>query len=136
MNEEQDLVIPLVEERVSTAKREVETGRVRVRTRVEERQQMIRSELARDEVEIERVPMNVELSALPEVRQEGGTTIIPIVEEVLIVEKKLVLVEEIRLRRTTASQEYTQPVTIRSQRADVTREESSGDHHHKQTTKE
>jgi stress response protein YsnF len=61
MNEEQNLVIPLVEERVSATKREVETGRVRVRTRVEERQELVRAELARDEVDVERVAIGREV---------------------------------------------------------------------------
>ncbi|QPQ54468.1 DUF2382 domain-containing protein [Allosphingosinicella flava] len=122
MTEEQNLVIPLVEERVSTAKREVETGRVRLRTRVEERQEMARADLARDEVEIERVPLNVEVDAVPDVRQEGDVTIVPVVEEVLVVEKKWVLVEEIRFRRTRSHEEFAQSVTVRAQRAEVERE--------------
>jgi len=127
MKEEQNLVIPLVEERVSATKREVETGRVRVRTRVEERQEMIREDLARDEVDIERVPLDIEVDAMPQVRQEGDVTIVPVVEEVLVVQKKLVLVEEIRLRRTRSHEEFAEPVTVRAQRAEVERQESSGD---------
>lgn len=126
MDEEQNLVIPLVEERVSATKREVETGRVRVRTRVEERQEIVRADLARDSVEIERVAMNVEISAVPAVRQEGDITVVPVVEEVLVVEKKLMLVEEVRLRRTRSIEEHTQPVTLASQRAEIEREASGG----------
>ena len=128
MEEEQNLVIPLVEERVSATKREVETGRVRVRTRVEERQETVRADLARESVEIQRVPMNVEVSDMPAVRQEGGTTIVPVVEEVLVVEKKLMLVEEVHLRRTRSIEEHTQPVTLAAQRAEIEREASGGGH--------
>lgn len=126
MTDEQH-VIPLIEEQVSVTKRHVETGRVRVHTRVHETQQMVRQQLARDEVEIERVAVNRVVTDMPKVRQEGGATIVPVVEEVLFVEKKLMLVEEIYLRRKLSHEEYAQPVTLRSQRVEIEREASSGD---------
>jgi uncharacterized protein (TIGR02271 family) len=122
MTEEQEVAaIPLVEERVSVAKREVETGRFRIRVRVEERQDIVPAELAHDEVEIERVPMNQTLSQLPSVRLEGSTTIIPVVEEVVVVEKKLVLVEEIHVRRKSNVRTQDIPVTLRSEQAEIER---------------
>lgn len=128
MKTEKELVIPVVEEHVSATKRNVETGRVRVRTTIERREELIREDLARDEVEIERVAINREVDAMPQVRQDGDTTVVPVVEEVLIVEKRLMLVEEIHLRRTRSHEEYTQPVLLRAQRAEIEREASSGDH--------
>lgn len=122
MTEEQEVAaIPLVEERVSIAKREVETGRFRIRVTVEEREDMVPAELAHDEVEIERVPMNQTLSQLPSVRLEGSTTIIPVVEEVVVVEKKLVLVEEIHVRRKSNVRTEEIPVTLRSEQAEIER---------------
>ena len=137
MTEEQEVAaIPLVEERVSVAKREVETGRFRIRVTVEERQDIVPAELAHDEVEIERVPMNRTLSQLPSVRLEGSTTIIPVVEEVVVVEKKLVLVEEIHVRRKSNVRTQDIPVTLRSEQAEIERtgfaDEAAGavDQHH------
>ncbi len=127
MTDEQKIVIPLVEERVSATKRKVETGRVRIRTHVDERIEVIRQELARDEVEIERVPMNRHLTEMPKVREEKGVTIVPVVEEVLVIEKKLMLVEEIRLSRKRSYEKYEKPITLRAQRAEVEREKLSGD---------
>ena len=127
MTDEQNTVIPLVEERVSATKREVETGRVRIRTHVDERIEVIRQELAREEVEIERVPMDRHITEMPQVREEKGVTIVPVVEEVLVVEKKLMLVEEIRLSRKRSHERYEKPVTLRAQRAEVEREELSGE---------
>jgi uncharacterized protein (TIGR02271 family) len=126
MNEEQNLVIPLVEERVSATKREVETGRVRVHTRVEEREEIVRAELARDRVEVERVAIDQEIAVIPSVRQEGDVTIVPVVEERLVVQKKLFLVEEVRLRRTRTIEEHAQPVRLAAQRAEIEREASGG----------
>jgi uncharacterized protein (TIGR02271 family) len=128
MAEDQEVAaIPLVEERIAVDKREVETGRFRVRIMVEEREERVTEALARDEVDVERVPMNVTLSELPTVRLEGSTTIIPVVEEVLVVEKKLVLVEEIHLRKRSTAQVQEIPVTVRSERAFVEREPIGGE---------
>jgi uncharacterized protein (TIGR02271 family) len=120
-------VIPLVEERAVVGKRLVETGRVRVSTRVEQRQEMVRAELARDEVAVERVPINRPVDAVPEIRQEGEVTIVPVVEEVLVVEKRLVLVEEIHLRRRRTIEEFAQPVMLATQRAEIVRTETGGE---------
>jgi stress response protein YsnF len=127
MPNEREFVIPLVEEHVSATKRKVETGRVRVSTHVDERIEVVRQKLERDEVEIERVPMNREIKDMPRIREEKGVTIVPVVEEVLVVEKKLMLVEEIRLRRTRGYEKYEKPVTLRAQRAEVERVELSGE---------
>jgi stress response protein YsnF len=122
-----DVRIPLVEERLVTSKREVETGRVKVRTLVDEQEALVRETLRHATVEVERVPVEREIDAVPPVREEEGVTIIPVVREVLVVEKKLILAEEIRLRRCTREEEYAQPVLLKSQRAVVEREESSGE---------
>lgn len=114
--------IPLVEERLEVAKRAVESGRVRVHVTVEERQETITEELLRDDVEIERVPRNVPLAEMPHVRLEGNVTIVPVVEEMIVVEKKLVLVEEIHIRRHSGTERREIPVTIRSEQARVERD--------------
>ncbi len=113
--------IPLVEERISVRKREIEGARVRVRVSVEEREERVPVTLAHDEVEVERVPKNLPLSELPSVRLEGSTTIIPVVEEVLVVEKRLVLVEEIHVRRKTGNSTEEISMTLRSEQASIER---------------
>jgi uncharacterized protein (TIGR02271 family) len=122
-----DVRIPLVEERLVTGKKRVETGRVRVRTVIEEEQQTVREQLSRDHVEVERVSMEVEIDEMPPVREEDGITIVPVVREVLVVTKKLILTEEVRLKRVTSSEETARPVTLRVQRALVERDEKSGE---------
>ena len=119
--------IPLVEERLSIGKREVEAGRLRVRVSVEEREERVPVTLAHDEVEIERVPKNLALSELPSVRLEGNVTIIPVVEEVVVVEKRLMLVEEIHVRRKTGNSTEEVAVTLRSEQAAIDRSGVSAD---------
>jgi uncharacterized protein (TIGR02271 family) len=118
--------IPLVEERLAVSKREVETGRLRVRISVDEREERVAAELIRDEVEIRRVPKNEALTEVPGVRTDGDTTIIPVVEEQLVVEKRLVLVEEIHVVRKSETERRDVPVTLRTEQADIEREREGG----------
>lgn len=119
---EEVAAIPLVEEQLMVAKRQVESGRVRVHVSVEERQEVISEQLARDDVQVERVPRNVRLTEMPHVRLEGNTTIVPVVEEVMVVEKALVLVEEIHICRRSVSEPTEIPVSLRVERVNIERE--------------
>jgi uncharacterized protein (TIGR02271 family) len=114
--------IPIVEEEARIEKRVVEGGRVRVHTSVEERQQILRETLAHEEVSVERVPIDREVSAMPDIREEGDVTVIPVVEEILVVERRLRLKEEIRIRKTRRTEAVEVPVTVRATRATVERE--------------
>jgi uncharacterized protein (TIGR02271 family) len=121
MVEEREEIIPLLEERLVTSKQVVETGRVTVRTVIEERDATVREQLERAYVDVERVAVNQEVEIPPPVRHEGDTTIIPVVQEVLVVQKKLVVTEEIRIRHRRVQEEHVEPVSLRSQRALVER---------------
>jgi uncharacterized protein (TIGR02271 family) len=119
---EEAAAIPLLEERLSITKRQVESGRLRVRVTVEERAETVTEQLLRDDLQIEHVPKNVRVTEVPQVRLEGNTTIVPVVEEVLVVEKVLMLVEEIHISRHSVAESREIPVTLRSERAHVERE--------------
>lgn len=123
---EEVAAIPLVEERLEVGKRQVESGRVKVRIAVDKREQTVPAELAHDEIEVRRVPRNVSLSELPGVRIEGDTTIIPVVEEQLVVEKRLMLVEEIHVVRRSRTAVEEIPVMLRSERAEIERAGEGG----------
>jgi uncharacterized protein (TIGR02271 family) len=119
-----DQVVPLVEERLRVDTRETVRGHVRIRVSPETWTETVRRELRGEEIEVERVPVDREVSELPEVRTEGDVTIVPIVEEVLVVEKRLRLKEELHLRRRSTLETVEMPVTLRRERAEV--ERSSG----------
>ncbi|SMH37916.1 YsnF/AvaK domain-containing protein [Azospirillum agricola] len=119
-------VVPLHTETVSVDKHRIERGRVRVTTKAIEREETVRQALEREDVEIVRVPVNRAVAARPDIRQDGSTTIIPIVEEVLVVERRLILREEIHLRKTTRTVQAEQRVTLRSEDAIVERIEEPG----------
>lgn len=116
-----EAVIPLVEEKLLLSKRQVETGRVRVSLTTEVVEEMLRETLRSRRAEVERRPMGQTVTEAPSVRHEGNVMIIPVVEEVLVVEKRLVLREEIHLRMIDEEKAFEQPATRRVQRAAIER---------------
>jgi stress response protein YsnF len=122
-------VIPLVEDQVRVSTRDVVTGRVRVRTVTDTVEETVRQELEGVRAEVERVPVDRLLdpgSPPPQPRVESGVTVVPIVEEVLIVEKRLLLKEEVRITLRDTSEYVEVPVQLRRQRAVVERTDGPG----------
>ncbi len=120
-----EMVLPLIEEALRVGKRRVETGRVRVSVATDTEERLVRETLRSERVEVERVTVDRELAAgepAPLARREAdGTLVVPVLEEVLVIERRLVLREEIRLRTIAAEDTVEQPVTLRRQRAKVER---------------
>ncbi len=120
-----EVVLPLVEEALRVGKRQVETGRVRVSVSTDIEEQVVRETLRSERTELERVPIGRELAVgepAPALRQEpDGTVVVPVVEEVLVVERRLVLREEVRMRLVAVEEPVEQSVTVRKQRASIER---------------
>jgi uncharacterized protein (TIGR02271 family) len=107
------VTIPLVAERLRIDKRDVVTGGVRVQKQVVEHTETIRETLSSDELDIARVPVGRFVDAAPQLRQEGDVTIIPVVEEVAVVQTRLWLREEVHVTRRRVAIESPQTVTLR-----------------------
>ncbi|MBA2672697.1 YsnF/AvaK domain-containing protein [Ramlibacter sp.] len=117
-----ETLISVVEERLEVGKRLVDTGRtLRVQKHVREMPVQLREELAVETVSVERVPVGRTVSEPPAVRQEGEFTIIPVVEERLVVRKELVLVEEVRIHRRQAVRAWEESATVRQESVDIER---------------
>jgi uncharacterized protein (TIGR02271 family) len=125
---EQPERIELTEEELAIAKREVERGRVVVRTPVEERDELAEIALRREDVTVERVPVGLAVDVAPAVREEDGVLIVPVLEEQLVVETRLVLKEEIRITKKSRTEFVRESVRLRSQRAEVVRLEGRDPH--------
>jgi len=115
-----ELVLPLCAEKISIAKRQVVTGRAQVSTSTQQHEEMVSALLTREEVEIERVPIGQRLSDRPEVSERGDILVIPVVEEVIEIERQYLLKEEIRIRRVQSSHTYQERVNLRRQEVVVT----------------
>lgn len=123
-NEEKDdqsVRIPLLEEDLEVAKQIVDGDRLTVETSVDERIEWARETVINEKVSIERVPIGRAVTDPPRIREEDNVTIIPIVREVLRVEKQLILVEELHVTRQQSAQKVEEPVSLRSMRAKITR---------------
>jgi uncharacterized protein (TIGR02271 family) len=117
----------LLAEELSIEKEAVETGRVRVNKQTRTREVFVDEDLLREHAEIERTPIGKQVFEAPPVRQDGETTIIPIVEEVLYTERRLILKEEIKITRRRSTEKFQDRVTLRYQEAVVTRVASSSE---------
>jgi uncharacterized protein (TIGR02271 family) len=116
-----ELIVPLHAEELSVTRRRVTGDTVRVRTATREREQLVDEELTHHRVEIERVVVDRVVDAVPPIREEGDVTIVPIVEEVVVVERRLVLKEEVHMRRVRVTARHRETVTVREQEAVITR---------------
>lgn len=121
-----EAVVPLLQEDVEIEKRQVTTGKVRIQTVSESYEEIASASLEEERVTVTRVPIDRVVTQAPAVRTENGVTIVPVLEEVLIVEKRLVLREELHIRRDVSTQTVAVPVRLRRQRAMVERIEASG----------
>lgn len=119
----QDWQIPVVREELQIGKRTVDTGRgVRVHKTVSEEVIRIDEPLAQQGLEIERVPVNAWVEGpAPVQRQEGDTLVVPVLEEVLVVEKRLRLKEEIRITARATVRHATEQVVLRSEQVSIER---------------
>ena len=114
-------VIPIIHEQVTFDKRVVETGQVRIAKRTVEHEELVDVPLFREEVSVERIPINQFVEEAPPVRQEGDTMIISVVEEQIVLQKRLVLVEELRVRKQIIEDHKPQQVTLLREEVEVTR---------------
>ena len=118
------LRIPIVEEQLALQTRVVETGRgVRIHKTVNEQPVTIDERLVREAVEVRRVPVDllVEGSDTPAPRYEGDTLIVPVLEEVLVVERRLRVKEELHITRNRIEERYHDTVPLKAERVEVER---------------
>jgi uncharacterized protein (TIGR02271 family) len=123
----EEMVIPIVEEELTVETYRLARGKVRVNKRIETREEVVDTPVVHEEVVVEHVPVNKFVDdAAPEVRNENGVLIIPLIEEILVVEKRLFVREEVRVstRRTTTNTPQT--VVLRREVVDIEREDSTG----------
>lgn len=126
MNKDEEVVIPVVEEELDAEARPVPTGGVRVDKHVEQRIRKIEAALVHEEVEVRRVPVNRVVTEVPAVRKKGDTIIVPVVEEELVVTKRLVLREEVHLIKHRAKERFVKEVALDRERAEVSRLDAQG----------
>ena len=127
LSQNQPVVIPVIEEQLHVEKQVVETGRLRINKTVREEEQVVTTPVTHDELSVERIPINQYVEATPAIRYEGDVTVIPVVKEVLVLEKRLMLVEEVHITNRRITTEDTQRITLRSEEVTVDRVHDQSD---------
>ena len=117
-----EAVVPVVEETAVVRKERVATETVRLRKRVHEDEEVLEIPVQTEAMQVERVPVGRWLDAPAEIRHEGATTVYPVVEEVLVVEKRLRLVEEVRVTRRQTTRQVQERVGLRREEIVVERD--------------
>ena len=112
-NESGEIVVPLIAEEISISKRTVETGGIRIHKTVREDVQQINEPIVREHLDVERVEINQFVETAPAVRYEGDVMIVPVLEEVVVTQKRLLLREEIRLTKRREEIANVQEITLR-----------------------
>ncbi|KFI24796.1 hypothetical protein CN97_11635 [Haematobacter massiliensis] len=121
MTDEHTEFLPLVAETATvTADRRI-TGRVRVTTETSSIDSLVPLDLSALDVEVTRVSINRAIDHMPDVIVDDDLTIIPVVEERVVVTRQLYLKEEIHIRRTERRETVEVPVTTRKQTAVIER---------------
>lgn len=116
-----ETVISLVAEELDVQKQTVVTGRVRLHKIVREHEETFDEPLLREQVRVEHKPINRVISEPVAVHYEGDTMIIPVLEEVIVIEKRLMLKEELHVTIERTTERQPQTVVLRTEEVTVER---------------
>lgn len=115
--------IPVLSEELVVERRAHVTGGVRLHKTVSERTALVDEPLVRERVTVERVAVNRPLDdgRIPTVHERDGVLVVPVIEEILVVEKRLMLREELHVRRIREESRERQEVKLEREHVDVER---------------
>ncbi len=113
--------ISLIEERLNIGIRQVETGTVQLHKKIVSEEVTQEVPVIHEEIQVERKAVNQYVEAVPAVRYEGDTTIISVVKEVLVVEKRLMLVEELHIVKNQITSAAIVKETLRKEEIEISR---------------
>lgn len=125
-NDKEEIIVPVIAEQVNVDAVPVLKGGVRVVKRTIGQEHLIEQELRRDHIEVKRVKVHRIVEGPQEAIHSGNTTIIPVVEEVLRIERQWVVTEEIHLIRTEETNTFRDKVIVNREEATVDRFDASG----------
>ena len=117
LDQEDEARVRRVEEELVAGTREREVGAVRVRKRVITEHQRMEVPTRREEVRVDRVPVEGEVGAEAEIGEDE--VVIPVTEEEVVVEKRPVAKEEIRIRKDVVEDTETVEEDVRREEVDV-----------------
>ena len=120
--EGETVTLPVYQEQLHVDTRLADTGRgVRVHKQVRSHPRQLDQTLWRDELDVRHVPVDRVVSAPPAARYEGDTFIVPVLEEVLVVEKRYRIKEELHITRLRHASRHRQTVPLRAEHVTIER---------------
>ncbi|MBV9304035.1 MAG: DUF2382 domain-containing protein [Acidobacteriaceae bacterium] len=127
MDETHDnVVIPVIGEELHADAVPVETGGVRITKHVKGHEEILEQELRKGRVEIKRIKTDRVVDGPQPVRRVGNKLIIPVVSEVLHVEKRWVVTEEIHLTQIEERETVREKVMVNREEAQIERLDKEG----------
>lgn len=125
--DEEDIVVPVVSEEVHADALPVETGSVRVTKRVVGEDEVLEQQLRKERAEVRRVKVDRPVDGPQPPYRSGNTLIVPVMAQVLQVEKRWVVTEEIHIIKYEESETASQTVTVGHEEAQVERLNEAGE---------
>lgn len=120
--EREENTIPVIKERIVIDKRSVDSAKVRIAKKVNERNVLLDVTERQDNVQVNRIPIGKIVDVEPTTRHEGETLIIPVLREEIVIEKKVTLVEEIRVTRVKDETTRQVDVILKEEEVSITKE--------------
>ena len=109
----------VLQEQVDIDKKVIESGKVIIHKKVHRENKDVEVPVSHEEVEIKKVAVNKYVEEAPAIRYEGNTTIIPVMKEVAVIEKKLLLVEELHVTKHAVTRTEERTVPLRKEEIEV-----------------
>ncbi len=119
---QQLVTIPVIEEHLIIDRKTIETGRVIISKKTEEKIETVNIALLREDYSIEHIPVDKLVDEAPSIRYEGEVMIIPVIREVMV--KRILIVEEIRITKNTTETSEPQQMMLRKEVVTVERHDT------------
>jgi stress response protein YsnF len=116
------ITLPVHEEALRAGIRHVDTGKgVRVHKSITEHLAQIDETLLHEDVELKHIPVDAiyPMGEAPGSRYEGDTFIVPILEEILVVEKRIRVKEELHIIKRKRTERHSESVLLKSEEVSV-----------------
>lgn len=118
----EQLIVPVIEEQLKIDKKIIETGKVQIKKVVHEETDSYTVPYVEEQVNIERISKNIFVDEVPPaIRYEDDVMIISVLQEVAVIEKKMMLVEEVRVTKIKTQRKETHEVVLKKEEIEITR---------------
>ena len=114
-------LIPIIEENVKVSVRPGPSTELRAHRKVVRDERVVEVPHSTERIDVQHVPIDQFVTTAPGPRQEGDTLVIPVVEEVPVVEVRLRVREELRIRVVREQTVHRETVTVRRHEIELDR---------------